>query len=150
MSTTSSTTSITPSDSVSAAASAHTNNTEDTATNRTSWVWQYFSQVRENNILVNKCLANKGHIDKVNSDPDAPVIVCNESMLVDKNASTKMMSRHLSRAHHIEKPIYTSQSTLTGWSATGKISNVSMFVFFLFLFFLSVSLFLFLCFLFFP
>lgn len=125
MSTTSSTSSITPSDSVSAA--ANTNHSEDTATNRTSWVWQYFSQVKQGDTFVNKCRANKGHIDKVNTDPEAPVIVCDESMAVDKNGSTKSMSRHLSRAHHIEPPINTSQNTLTGWSATGKMAHVSVF-----------------------
>lgn len=106
--------------------SAQTNDTDDTATNRTSWVWQYFSQVKQGGIVKNMCCANKGVVGKVNDDPDAPVVVCNEPIAVDKNASTKSMIHHLSCSHHIEKPIETSQQTLTGFVATGRSVNVSL------------------------
>jgi hypothetical protein len=138
MSTVSSTTSITPSESVSA---AHTNDSDNTATNQTSWVWQYFAQIKDKDgILKNMCRANKGFIDQANNDPDAVVVVCDEATAVDKTSSTKTMIRHLQRAHHIETPIETSQGTLTGWGAGGKIANVSFFhssfIFLYFIFFL--------------
>lgn len=124
MSTTSSTHSITPSESISAVASAVPS--YNTATNRTSWVWQYFSTVTfKDKTAANVCRANKGFIDKP-PDLEAPIVVCQEKLSIDKSSSTKSMIRHLSRAHHIEAPIDTSQQTLTAFSSTGKTTSVSL------------------------
>lgn len=129
MSTTSSTTSITPSDSILAAAGASAVESDDTATNRTSWVWQYFSTVTfPDKTIKNVCRANRGFHDKP-QDLDAPVVVCQEAITIDKSSSTRSMARHLSRAHRIEPPINTTQQTLTSFTETGKNSNVSFTLF---------------------
>jgi hypothetical protein len=129
--------SITPSDSVSAVDSDHS-----TAV-RSSWVWTYFITKPDNEgVMKNFCQAKEGFIDSVSAsdtDPTTSVPLCNEPMAIDKNSSTKSMSRHLSRAHHITRPIETEQPVLPAFYINGSSNPVSdfisLFLFFLYLFY---------------
>jgi hypothetical protein len=112
--------SIAPSDSVSEVGS------NTTATARHSWVWQYFTTTDVEGIMKNVCGAKQGFIDSpTDNNPDAPIVICNQALAIDKSASTKSMSRHLSRYHHIEAPVQTEQHTLAAFFDDGKVQKVS-------------------------
>lgn len=123
---TTSSTSLAPSESVSEIAS------DTTTAVRSSWVWKYFVQEEVDGIMKNVCQAKEGFITSLlstNADPDAPAAICHKGLVIDKNSSTKSMSRHLSRAHHIETPVQTEQATLPSYFADGKVGRVRFFSF---------------------
>lgn len=119
---TTSSSSITPSDSISEVAS------DTTTTARSSWVWQYFAQEDQNGVKKNFCRASRGFIDALNpsEDHETPAGICNVALAIDKYASTKSMIRHLSRAHHIEPPIQTGQPTVAAFYIDGEPVQVSL------------------------
>ena len=115
--------SIAPSDSISEAIS------EATTTIRSSWVWQYFAKEMVQGQMKNVCRSKEGFTDTPilpTDDADAPIILCNKSMALDKQGSTKSMIRHLERCHHIFPPVNTNQQTLSMIFTSGKLPKVSL------------------------
>lgn len=119
---------ICPSDSISEYQS------DSTTVARSSWVWQYFTQQELEGTLKNICRAKEGFVDNYLSnndteDPEAPILICNKSMAIDKTGSTKSMIRHLSRCHHIKPPVNTDQQTIAAFFMDGKLTKVSFYLF---------------------
>jgi hypothetical protein len=129
----SSASSIAPSDSISEVVSEVVSEVSDaTTTTRSSWVWKYFVTELVDQEMKNVCKAMKGFIDTVRDDNSPVGDVCGTPFAIDKNGSTKSMSRHLDRSHHILKPVQTNQPTVAAFYIDGEPIKVSFFYNYLF------------------
>lgn len=80
-----------------------------------SWVWAHFHTVTTNGVKKHLCQAQLPTGDR-----------CNTPMQPDKTGSTKALSRHLNRRHHIFQGTDVDSGIMQNFLERGKIIHVSM------------------------